>query len=77
MATDAANRTSLDTAIAQTIARIVEVTASANPDYSVAGRSISKGAYLAQLNQALKELRETRQQFDGYFEVRTRGIARH
>lgn len=63
----------LDAIIDQTVARIKEVTASQNPDYSVAGRSISKGAYLATLTDQLFKLEQARQRADGPFEVRTVG----
>jgi len=64
----------LDTAIDQIIARIIEVTASPNPDYLIAGRSISKSAYLATLDAQLITLEEARQRADGAFEIRSRGI---
>lgn len=74
MATQAANQASLQTAYEQVIARIVEVTASANPDYSIAGRSFSKGAYLAQLTQQLKSLKEAIAIESGPYEIRSRGV---
>lgn len=64
--------------ITQVAERIVEVTASANPDYSVAGRSISKGTYLTQLREAQRDLMEQLQLAylieSGPFEIRSRGI---
>lgn len=71
MATVAQN---LQTAYEQVAARLVEVTVSANPDYSIAGRSISKGAYLSQLTQQLAELKKAIAMESGPFEVRSRGI---
>lgn len=65
----------LETARDQIAARIVEVTASANPDYSVGNRSISKGAYLAQLMDSLAKLEDAilraDQTTNGPFEIRT------
>ena len=66
--------TDLQTAYEQTVTRIKEVTASNNPDYSVAGRSYSKGAYLTQLLQALKDIKTAIQVEDGPFEVRSRSV---
>jgi len=62
-----------DTILGNLRARILEVTASPNPDYSIAGRSFSKGAYLAQLNEAYLKALQYRQQADGPFEVRSVG----
>ena len=64
----------LSTALDQLAARIVEVTASVNPDYSVGNRSISKGAYLLQLQQAFKEMQSMAQNASGSYEVKTRGM---
>lgn len=38
----------------QTLARIVEITASAKPSYNIDGQSVSWGAYLAQLQSTIK-----------------------
>lgn len=62
----------LQTARDQIAARIVEVTASANPDYSVGGRSISKGTYLTQLGAELERLEKLIQRLGGPYEIRTR-----
>lgn len=66
-----------DETLANIRARILEVTASANPDYSVGGRSISRGAYLSQLKDSYKEILALRQQADngGAWEVRGYGIS--
>lgn len=47
----------LQTILSQITTRITQVTASNNPDYSIAGRTISKGAYLSQLIAARKEIK--------------------
>ncbi len=70
----ALDTTNLDTAISQVIQRIVDVTASANPDYSINGRSFSKASYLATLSGQLNVLRKARQEADGAFEVRSQGV---
>ena len=64
---------SLDLAITQLEARIVEITAQALPDVSVGGRTISTASYLATLNKALADLRIQRQQADGAFQVESIG----
>lgn len=66
-----------DTIIAQIRRRIMDVTAAANPDYSVAGRSISKGAYLAQLTAAHEQAKHWRQMADngGAWEIVSRGVS--
>ncbi len=69
MATEAEN---LDTAIANVTARLVEVTASAKPNYSVDGESYSWAEYLTVLNAQLFELKKARQRADAPFEVRSR-----
>ena len=71
MATRAQN---ISDAIDNITARIAEVTASTNPDYSVGGRSISKGAYLSQLIDALALLRVQEQTLSGPWEVKTRSV---
>lgn len=70
MATAAEN---LETAITQITARIVEVTASAQPDYSDQGRTISRGTYLTQLQQSLKELLDLRAKTGGPYMVVSQG----
>jgi hypothetical protein len=69
MATLAQN---LATAREQIAARIVDITATPKPDYSIDGESISWGAYLTQLTQQLEALDKAIQRSDGPFEVRTR-----
>lgn len=64
----------LDTAIDQVVARIAEVTASAAPDYSIDGVSISKASYLQTLTGQLLALEQARQRADGAFEVQSLGI---
>lgn len=71
MATLAEN---LATSIAQVGERIVEVTASANPDYTVGGRTISKGTYLTQLVAQLELLKQAQQRAGGPFVVTSRGV---
>lgn len=67
----------LTTQLEQIAARIVEITASANPTISVAGRTIGKTEYLATLMQAQKDLFAQLQQADaltnGAWEVRSYG----
>lgn len=72
MATAAEN---LETSITQITARIVEVTASANPDYTENGRTISKGTYLTQLQQSLNELLALRPKIGAPWIYRSRGKA--
>ncbi len=64
----------ISTAIDQICTRIKEITADPNPDYSVGGRSISKGAYLAQLMEALAALRQQEQTLSGPWEYKIRSI---
>ena len=71
MATRAQN---ISDALDNIAARIKEVSESANPDYSVGGRSISKGAYLSQLMEALAQLRTQEQTLSGPWEVKTRSV---
>ena len=58
----------------QITARIIEVTASANPDYSVDGQSVSKAGYLATLTSQLESINKALQMADGGFEIRSRGV---
>jgi hypothetical protein len=64
-----------DTIIAQLQERIVEVTLSAKPDYSIDGESISRGAYLGQLHDALEKQMNLRRKLGGPFCIRSRGRA--
>lgn len=64
----------LTTARDQIMARIVEVTASANPDYSIDGQSVSKAAYLSTLTAQLEPINTALQMADGGFEIRSRGV---
>lgn len=65
----------INTAIDQITARIVEVTASQQPDYSIDGQSVSKGSYLTQLQSTLSEFLTLRQRLQGPFMVVSRGRA--
>lgn len=71
------NLTQIELAISQILARIVEITASANPTISVAGRTIGKTEYLRELRDALRDLREQKALEDGggAWEVRGRGVS--
>ena len=61
--------------VAQLEDRIAAVTASNNPDYSVAGRSISKAGYLSQLMTAYEKALVFRQSADGAWSVDSRGAS--
>ena len=65
---------SVITAIDQTAARIVEITAHQRPSYTVGNRTISWSEYLAQLNDTMSKLIVLRQQLGGPFEVRSRAV---
>lgn len=71
------NLEQIETSISQILARIVEITASANPTVSVAGRTIGKTEYLRELRDALRDLREQRalEENGGAWEVRGRGVS--
>ncbi len=62
----------LTTARDQVAARIKEITASANPDYSEDGASYSKAQYLVILVQRLQELQKAIQVLSGPFLLRSR-----
>ena len=64
----------LVTARDQVLDRIIEVTASAGPDYTIDGQSVSKGTYLKQLAESLREYNLLIQQLGGPFEVRSEGV---
>lgn len=70
---NAAALDSLNTSIAQITARIAEVTASTQPDYSIDGEQVSAGTYLTQLQQTLDGLLAQRQRLAPPFLVRSRG----
>jgi len=61
-----------DLIITQIEARIVQVTASLNPSYSVEGHSYSKGEYLEILGRQLEQMMKLRAQSHP-FEIVTRG----
>ncbi len=63
----------LATAIDQTLDRIISVTASDQADYSIQGRSMSKGTYLTQLNDTLAKLVAQRAALGGPFMVTSFG----
>lgn len=62
-----------DAILTQMRARILELTASQNPDVQVAGRTINKSQYLATLLAQYAETLKLQQQADGPFEVRSWG----
>ncbi len=64
MPSDLAN---LKTAYSQILERIVEVTASTQPTYSLDGQSFSRTEYLAQLATQAKEMLETIQILEPYW----------
>lgn len=67
----------LQTQIAQIGALIVEITATANPTVTIAGRTVGKTEYLHELRESQKELMLQLQQADlltnGLWEVRSYG----
>jgi uncharacterized coiled-coil DUF342 family protein len=62
------------TARNQIAERIVELTASLNPDYSENGESVQNSAYLDSLMRQLEKIEEIIQAMGGPFEQRARGI---
>lgn len=63
-----------DTIISQLETLILAVTASNNPNYSIAGRSYSKGDYLGQLMTAYEQAKARRQEADGAWQIDSRGV---
>ena len=63
--------TQLTTAYNQIIARIVEITAQANPNVSIDGESYSKADYLATLNAQLLEVEKAIQRAGSPFDIKT------
>lgn len=55
-------------------ARIAEVTASSQPDYTEAGRTMNKGTYLTQLCDQLEKLDAAIARASGPYEIVTRGV---
>lgn len=64
----------LTAALNQLDDRILEVTASSQPDYSENGRSVSKGTYLQQLMDARARLNELIAQSSGPYEIRSQAV---
>jgi len=64
----------LKTARDQLVARIVEITASPKPSYTVDGQTVSWTAYLKELREGLRQLEEEIRRAEGPFEVRTQGF---
>ncbi|MES2342315.1 MAG: hypothetical protein V4597_11600 [Pseudomonadota bacterium] len=64
----------LDVAIDNVVARILEVTSSPKPNYTLDGEQYEWSDYLDMLNRQLLVLEQARQRADGPFEVRSRGI---
>lgn len=69
MATYAQN---LETTRDNIAALLAQITADPNPDYTVGNRTISKGAYMAQLVQQLAEINKQLQTAGGSWEIGTR-----
>jgi hypothetical protein len=63
-----------DTILAQLRARILAVTAANNVDYTVGGKTVSKGTYLTQLRESYRELLNLRQDADGAWQIEARGV---
>jgi len=63
--------TDLETALTQINTRILEITASPKPNYTVDGQSVKWGDYLKQLLESRKLLAEEIQNEDGPYEERT------
>lgn len=70
----ASYQANLITAKEQVAARLVELTASPKPSYSVDGQSVSWESYFATLTNQLQALEQAIQRADGPFEVRTQGV---
>lgn len=70
----ATNLENLQTAKAQIISRIVELTASLNPDHSEAGRSVSLASYLDTLNRQLDMVNKQIQIAEGPGESRSQAV---
>ena len=70
----ASYQANLITAKEQVAARLVELSASPKPSYSVDGQSVSWESYFATLTNQLQALEQAIQRADGPFEVRTQGV---
>ena len=64
----------LTTARDQIAARLVEITASPKPSYTVDGQTVSWTAYLKELREAMSSLDAEILKADGPYEIRTQGF---